>query len=349
MSVAAQDAGAGPGVLSLRVRNPDDSRMPIDPTRRGGLPGRVMAATPWAVSLLAHLGLVGAGITAATGAGIPRRAPSVAVEFGEQRPVNARSATVAAQAPASETAAPARPIVATPVFEAQALIEAPAAPEASLGVASWDAPAPEPSDALRPLNDAPPELFGARGERAATRVVYVIDGSGAMVAALPTIVRELEQSISRLGAGCWFQALLFREGGYATAPGVSPASLLAATDANKRGVIRWLHEVRAEKRSDPLPALERALDYRPDLVFLVSKGLGDPTMSERAAQGRRDAVLARLESLNPASGPSGRRPATIKTIQFFDTDGAGLLREIGARHGGPDGYKFKSRKDLGLE
>ncbi len=322
-----------------------------DDIRQGGS-GRVgpaRTAAPWAGSLALHALLLGAVGLALARHGAPPPAPSVSISFGER-----------AAAPAARPAAPATPEPAheTEVVAPTARLTAPelnaetlALPSADVALVApeWEAPldagAPAPVAAEAPA----PELFGARGERTATRVVYVIDASGSMVAALQTVVRELERSTERLGPESWVQALVFQNGGFSTAPGMDRDSLVKATDANKRGLIRWLGSVRAGGRGDAIPALERAITYRPDVIFLVSKGLGEAALGSSAAVARADDVLARLEALNPASGTGARRPVSIKVIQFFDQDAGGLMSRIGRAHGGEDGYTFISRKDLGLE
>ncbi|MBL0922173.1 MAG: hypothetical protein IBJ10_08615, partial [Phycisphaerales bacterium] len=125
---------------------------------------------------------------------------------------------------------------------------------------------------------APPEFFGARGEREAEKIVYVVDASGSMVSAFASVARELRRSIDGLGSGQWFQVVLFNESAIETPRGlwgVAEGSLIRATPENRRAVFRWLENVRPERRSDPLPALERAMAFRPDLVFLLSKGILD--------------------------------------------------------------------------
>jgi hypothetical protein len=199
---------------------------------------------------------------------------------------------------------------------------------------------------------AAPEFFGAKGEREATRIVYVVDASGSMVSSLPSVVKELKRSLQQLGQGQWFQVLMFREGSVERPSGlwgVAEDALIRATDENRRAVYRWLDGVVASRRGDPGPAIERAMEFRPDLVFLLSKGILDGARGSEEVTRSRDDLLERLEQLNPRRGPEGRRRTTIKVIQFFDNDPGGVLHAIAERHGGAAGFTFISRKELGLE
>lgn len=331
---------------------PQNPATPVNPAARVRGRGVALSVAPWAGSTLAHAAVIGGVALVLARQGPSLQAPSVAISFGDPRPAE-RPPPSAPRAPAQQEVAPIQPVrlptaeLAAPPLAASPLTD----PPVSVTLSAPALPAEEPLADARaiPTDAAAPELFGARGERSATRVVYVIDASGSMVAAYPTVVREIERSLSRLGPECDVQALVFKDGGFATAPGLSRDALVKATDANKRGLIRWLGSIRADRRGDPLPAMERAITFRPDVVFLVSKGLGDGALTPAEGASRRDAILARLDALNPSSGTAGRRPVSIKVIQFFDPDSAGLMHAIGRSHGGEDGYVFLSRKDLGLE
>lgn len=201
-----------------------------------------------------------------------------------------------------------------------------------------------------------PEFFGARGSSDAMRIVYVVDASGSMLSALPVVVEELERSIDQLAEIQWFQVLFFHDDRVLAArnlPDGDSDGLVRATHDNKRAVMRWVRTVRASRAADPLPALEHALDMRPDVIFLLSKGMEETEAvastsagHRRITQRNRDA-LARLNDINP-SGAGGVRRVAIKVLHFMDDDRGGLLAAIGRLHGGDDGYTFLSRERLGL-
>jgi hypothetical protein len=61
-------------------------------------------------------------------------------------------------------------------------------------------------------------------------------------------------------------------------------------------------------------------------------------------------LLAMLDELNPVIDDlTGRRRTQINCIQYREEDPLDTLRLIAEKHGGPNGYKFVSKQELGLE
>lgn len=326
----------------------------IVPRRAGG--GAARRAAPWAASILLHAGL----FTALAGVAIEwRREPpqaGVAVSFGEQggHRFEPRARPTPEAPPRSPAPRDSLDLATDPESSAMpALAMATNAAEPTLplsGAPTLDLAEPAPVQVAIALDaepGPPPELFGARGDAPASRVVYVLDASGSMVAQLPQIRRELARSIAALTAKQWFQVVIYRGSGYEMAPDLGER-MLPSTEANRRAIVRWLEGVQAARRSEPLPALERALALRPDIVFLLSKGVGDAGRTPGELEQQRAAMLARLDALNPRS-TAGIRPVTIKVIHFFDPDPTGALRAIADAHGGQNGLTFISRKAMSLE
>lgn len=204
---------------------------------------------------------------------------------------------------------------------------------------------------------AAPTVFGVRGQREAERVVYLVDASGSMVAALPIVMREVARSIDALAPTQRFSVGVY--GGWGVA---SPSNLedrqgfTLATESNKAAARRWLERQNASGNGEALGAIRWALTKRPDVVFLLSKGITDRGMTRderaRAAAG----FLAEVERLNPLDESTGWRPVRIRAVEFFDADAEGLLEELGARHGAfgstspaDRGHRFISRRELGIE
>ena len=66
-----------------------------------------------------------------------------------------------------------------------------------------------------------------------------------------------------------------------------------------------------------------------------------------------DALLTRLDNLNPIDPASGQRNTVINCIQFLDPDPLDALRAIATSHGAPgdspaSAYRFLGRVELGL-
>jgi len=178
----------------------------------------------------------------------------------------------------------------------------------------------------------------------ATRVAYVVDASGSMVGRFPSIVDEVERSLSRLEPTQSFSIVCFRRDG-AVAPeggaGLRPASRAARADA-----VRWLREgVVPSGRSSPVEALALALRSGADCIFLLSSTVTGPASHELD----RDSLLALLEKLNPRDPATGLRRATIQCIQFLEPDPGGALEAVAAEHFGPGGFRFIPRAESSID
>lgn len=187
------------------------------------------------------------------------------------------------------------------------------------------------------------------GDRARS-IVYVIDGSGSMTSCLPFIRQELQRSIMRLDAGQQFQVVVCRDypsGVTGSEPAIfsfSPradleSALAPATDLNKALIRSWSERIEPLGRSRVLAGLERALELKPDLIFLLSRSVKRTGVS---TDGVQDAILHRLSELNPADA-TGKRKSVIKALQFIEDDPTGLMQRIGREHGdGPESYRVIS-------
>ncbi|MEL6395446.1 MAG: hypothetical protein AAFQ71_05545 [Planctomycetota bacterium] len=226
----------------------------------------------------------------------------------------------------------------------RALSEPPPAPRVK--TISPAALAVPPADAAR---------FAGLRARRASRIVFAVDASGAMVTGLPFVLRELERSIATLRPTQSFNVILF--GADPTNPGTprlaSPPletgrdALARATTANRQRAIAWLAgRTPVGGRSDPVLGLRAALALEPDAVFLLSvpvrRSADTASSEERAAQ-----ALDELRQLNPLDPRDGRRPASIQTIQFIERDDARFLERVALEHGGgPAGFRFLSIEEL---
>lgn len=201
--------------------------------------------------------------------------------------------------------------------------------------------------------------FAGLGASNARSVVYVVDASGSMVTSLPFVIAEVERSVSQLAATQKFGVVLFRRlpDGRSGLEVFSPVLVRATTSAQER-LRDWLTTVEPAGRSVPLIGLERAIAYRPDAVFLLSRAIersGGDAWDTGGGRGVAD-TLARIDALNPVV--DGHRPVVIQTIQFLDDDPTGIMQEIGRAHGSRldaqgreiAGYRVIRRgEDLGAE
>ncbi len=197
--------------------------------------------------------------------------------------------------------------------------------------------------------------FAGLRSKAASRIVYVVDASGAMASSFSFVQDKLKRSVDRLGPTQHFQIVLF--GDRRDRPAGSPPyqlftptgrepGLVRATPTSQKFAAEWIDSVIPGGRSNPADGLRAAYALKPDLIFLLSRSI--QRSGPNASWGRgKDAILAELERLNPASKHTGRRKVVVKTIQFLDEDPTGIMKAIAALHGDGEGsYRLLAWDDL---
>lgn len=302
-------------------------------SRRGAdvLSGRLARLAPWLTSALIHGAVI--AVVIAVGA--------VAVKVAESRPtaaapVQARWVEVpAAGAPPADapptTSGSSRSVTAPTSFSALAPLPA----------ASGRAAPPRADDAETPSSTAAPGFsFGGISAPQARRIAFVLDASGSMVGSFPAVAAQCQRAIESLGPGGEFVVVVFQGGSCRIAADgkLQPASAEAA----KRTAEWLISEIRPGGTSDPRPALEKALAFHPDTLFLLANG---------AAAGRSFGIgrAALLESVDKSNAPdrfTGERDCIVNCIECFEQDREGALEALAAAHSGT--YRFTSRAEMGL-
>ncbi len=185
--------------------------------------------------------------------------------------------------------------------------------------------------------------FAGLSSTNARTIVYVIDASGSMIGSLPIVLDELARSLETLSERQSYCVIFFQRNQAVLTP---PAGRLqAATPEARRRTMRWIRQhVVAAGRSNPVAALRKALALRPDVIFLLSE---DITGSGEFEIDQRD-LLAMLDELNPRDPDTGRRGTRINCVQFLDPDPLETLLRIAEAHGGADGFRMLSRRELGV-
>ncbi len=121
------------------------------------------------------------------------------------------------------------------------------------------------------------KFMGAGGN--AHNVVYVIDRSGSMVGTFDHVRFKMVESIGQLKPIQAFHIVMFSMGSPIEFSVDGNKQLQAATDENKRKCVLFLKDVIAEKRTNPVPALERAFAVLQGtkkagkLIYLLTDGL----------------------------------------------------------------------------
>ena len=180
------------------------------------------------------------------------------------------------------------------------------------------------------------KFYGAGGN--ATKIIYIVDASGSLIDTLPFVIREIKRSIGELSARQRFTVIFFQGG---TAIEVPPRGWKQATPEMKERVADWITlsegNIIPRGSTNPVSALELAMRYRPELVFILSDNI--------TGRGRYEVDRGRLLAMLDEANPEGR--IKINTIQFLYPDPLNTLQKIAEQHGGV--YRFIQESDLGLQ
>ena len=184
-------------------------------------------------------------------------------------------------------------------------------------------------------------FMGNRGGNA-RKIAFLIDASGSLIDTLPFVIDELKKSINKLSEKQRFTVIFFQGNQPIEVP---PPGFKKATGDIKQKVIQWIdlsnHNIVPGGKSNPVPALELAMRYQPQLVFLLSDNI---TGSGAYAVDQRK-LLNAIEKANTGG-------TKICTIQFIYEDPLkelgldGTMELIAEQSGG--NYEFVGNDELGL-
>jgi hypothetical protein len=179
-------------------------------------------------------------------------------------------------------------------------------------------------------------------EDKAQKIAYVVDASGSMMGRLPFAVSGIKMSINQLDEKQQFAVVFFKSSAAIKIPG----GLQQATLKNKIAAMRWLASFRGEiipgGGSNPIAAIESAMEYQPDVMFVLSDNLGG---CGRFEVDQRSLIFAVRKITNFKT--------RINTIQFIEPDRfsqfglRSTLKRMAQEHRGE--YRFVAKGDLGIE
>jgi uncharacterized protein with von Willebrand factor type A (vWA) domain len=134
---------------------------------------------------------------------------------------------------------------------------------------------------------------------------------------------ELRKSIAGLRRSQRFHVIFFNAG-----PPVEnrPNKLVPATTSQQQRLFEFLATIQAEGGTDPIPAMARAFEVKPDLVYFLTDGDFDPLLLEKLRQWNRD------------------KRVRIFTLAYVSQAGRVLLEQIAREHDGE--FKFISEHDI---
>jgi len=188
----------------------------------------------------------------------------------------------------------------------------------------------------RAPTDTSVSILGIHGN--ATRLAYLIDASGSMIETMPFVILELKRSIGKLSAKQSFTIIFFREDGALEVP-VPNVGLKRATAANKAKAIRWIDaasgNVVPRGKSNPIKALQLALNYEPQLLVVLSD---DITGDGRYEVDQRN-LLADIREHNTGN-------TKISTIQFLYEDKLASAIGLDGKPLGPEARTLYKVSDM---
>jgi len=312
---------------------------------------RVKRIVPWVISLAIHFGIVLLALFITwTVTNLPKKDDSVLIvaDFNalNYQPV-AASGSAPIQQPDAVAKDMAQPAAADTLIRDQ-LKDTGVDPLAAFANQGFGGSAGESGAAalsrLAPRGGSNSASFaGISSGSNAHKIVYVIDASGSMIAYLQIVLDELARSLQNLSPQQSFSVVFFQGNNAIEVP---PAGkLLPATADERSRALKWISaNVVPKEGTNPLVAIEKALTLKPDVIFLLSQDITGYGQFEVDQQ----ELMNLLDKLNPIDPKSHRRTTQINCIQFLDADPLDTMAKIAKEHGGPNGYKFLSRKELGL-
>jgi hypothetical protein len=124
------------------------------------------------------------------------------------------------------------------------------------------------------------EVFGVGGLPGAKSIVYVVDRSGSMDPVGDFMKTELSKAVNKLVSTQKFNVIWFSEGD----PYVLATNLVAATEENKSRLFKFLQDVKLQGSTDPRSALFKALDLKPELIYILTDGNFEPEFVEQVTK-----------------------------------------------------------------
>lgn len=146
------------------------------------------------------------------------------------------------------------------------------------------------------------KFFGAEGQ--GNRFVYVIDSSSSMAefGAMRMAKAQLMASLSQIDHNQEFQIVFYNTESRCLTVRNDPPQMMPATSINRTLARTFIDAVQPNGGTIHLPAIELALSFKPDVIFLLTDA-GEPMLYA--------ADLQKLKRIN-------RGKATIHTVEFGD-------------------------------
>ena len=173
------------------------------------------------------------------------------------------------------------------------------------------------------LGDGDASFFGI--ETTGKSIVYIVDRSGSMEGyRWANATSELLKSIESLNADQKFFVYLFSNACHPMPQMEGRNKLVSATAENKARFRKWISNQVPDETTMPLSSVRRALNMRPDTIFLLTDGQFYDNTGE---------FLIRLAELQAKR--TKEKSQVINTIAFYcDFELEAMLQEIALAHNG---------------
>jgi len=190
-------------------------------------------------------------------------------------------------------------------------------------------------------------FFGSGGN--ARNIVFVVDASGSLLDTFPFVILELKKTVRDLSEKQSF-TIIFFQGDEAVEVPAPRVGMKPATAEVKQQVIDWIDpaagNIQPRGGTNPLPGMQKALRYRPQLLYLLSDNITGGGTGATQYEIEQKRLLDEIERANTAN-------TKINTIQFLYPDPLskvpgkkGTLEQIAGMTGGI--YKFVDAGDLNI-
>lgn len=337
--------------VMLRLAEPRSPRPPeAEPRASVGDEANAVVAglMPWVISILLHAGLAVIALFALWSTMVDDDAEEIIVPMVELSETPGAPLEMRAEQRVRDRATDRREIVQDEPADAESelAMDAEAGADAGLVGVAGDAGAGAESPFGTEVASGAEfrtSFMGARGGNV-RRVAFLIDASGSLIDTFPFVIEHLTRTINNLSERQEFTVIFFQGNDVIEVP-VPRRGLRSATGENKQRVIEWIdpasHNIVPRGLANPIPALELALRYRPDAIFLLSDNI----------TGRGPYAVDQRQLLN-AIRRANQGGTNISTIQFLYEDDLarlglkGTMELIAEEHAGD--YVFVDERRLGL-
>ncbi len=192
-------------------------------------------------------------------------------------------------------------------------------------------------------------FFGSGGN--ARNIVFVVDASGSLLDTFPFVILELKKTVRNLSEKQTFTIIFFQgDGDKPVEVPVPRSGMKPATADVKQRVIDWIEpangNIQPRGGTNPLPGLQLALRYRPQLMYLLSDNITGGGTGATIYEIEQQRLLDEVKRANSAN-------TKINTIQFLYEDPLskvpgkkGTLEQIAEMTGGI--FKFVTASDLNI-